>query len=86
MKTKAFIISIIIILVVIGAVYYYYKFVREAEGGIEIKMPELDVGIDVGSEVGKAVVNPLAEMPVVNPLEDVANPFRDSYQNPFAEE
>lgn len=34
-------------------------------------------------DFSQAVKNPVEEMPSVNPYEDVKNPFKESYINPF---
>ena len=43
---------------------------------------EFSIGLDV-SGIGKGTENVLKNMPIVNPLEKLANPFRDAYKNPF---
>lgn len=38
---------------------------------------------EINVDVSEAVKNPVEEMPSVNPYENVKNPFKDSYKNPF---
>lgn len=47
---------------------------------IEVGGVEMGVGVEI--DVGAATENPV-DIPSTNPLKDVANPFRDSYKNPF---
>ena len=90
MSKKAIIISIIIIAIVLVAIFgvYYISKWRKAKEqtgkgleGLDIGV-DLNVGVDVG-EIGKGTENVLKNMPATNPLEEVANPFRDAYKNPF---
>lgn len=85
MSTKTLIIIIVIILAAALAVYFsgLYKKLLPGEKAEERGMPQFQFSPDVGGQVGKATGNPLAEMPSTNPLEQVANPFEDSYHNPF---
>lgn len=50
-------------------------------------VPSFGQGINVGEalSVGEGIINPLENAPSVNPLEDVKNPFKDSYKNPFSQ-
>jgi len=41
-----------------------------------------NVNVDL-SGIGAATENPLKNMPTTNSLENVANPYRDPYKNPF---
>lgn len=48
----------------------------------------LAVGKEIGraasqTEAGTAVQNPLEQMPSTNPFEEVVNPFKELYKNPF---
>lgn len=94
MPKKILIIIIVAVLIVGGVVYYYIirpglveKLAPAEEERAEEKMPMVEIGgvemgVGVEVDIGKATENPV-EIPSTNPLEDVANPFRDSYKNPF---
>ena len=80
MQIKSIIIFIIAV-VVAGAGAYYLGY-NKGYG----------VGFDSGKEVGMAaaktgagaaVTNPLEGLPETNPFEEVVNPFKDLYKNPF---
>lgn len=38
---------------------------------------------EINVDVSEAVKNPVEEMPSANPYENVKNPFKDTYKNPF---
>lgn len=81
------IIVIVAILVAVAGVYYIYKAKKTKEEAKD-KFPKVEVGVDFNigvdvSGVGQGTENVLKNMPPTNPLEDVANPFRDAYKNPF---
>ncbi len=86
-----FVVVVAVILVAASGGYYISKEKKAKEGEKEGAKKELqdvgigvdfNIGVDVG-DIGKATENPLKNMPSTNPLEEVANPFRDSYKNPF---
>ena len=74
MKPKIVIIIFIVILLLGAAVFFIFF-----KGGPGEKY---GIGIDL-SGLGKMTENALKNMPFTNPLERVANPFRDAYKNPF---
>lgn len=74
MKLKIVIIIFIVILL-LAAVVYFIFFKEGAQG-------KYGIGIDL-SGIGEGTENALENMPSTNPLEEVANPFRDAYKNPF---
>ena len=87
MNKKAIIIFIIVIVVLVAifVVYFIYgeKWLKKgAKGGLQGFGIDFNIGIDV-SGVGKGTENALKNMPLINPLEGVVNPFRDAYKNPF---
>lgn len=70
-------------------VYYISKSkVEKPEevGQKEFQIPDVgadfNIGVNAGN-IGEATENPLKNMPSTSPLEEVANPYRDSYKNPF---
>lgn len=69
------ILIVIILLAVAVVVYWNYRKQTEEKGPGGVVVPSV--------EMGKAVENPLEEMPVFNPYEEVANPFTEIYKNPF---
>lgn len=94
MKT-GFLIGIIIFLVAVAGLVFYLnsqkgfralpkeeaKRAAEATGEIKEKAPT--TSLEKALEGVGVEGNPLEEIPSTNPFEDVPNPFRDSYQNPF---
>lgn len=80
MKSKIVIIIFIVVLL-LGAAVYLVFFRGGAKGKYGIGI-DFNVGIDL-SGLGKMTENALKNMPLTNPLEEVANPFRDAYKNPF---
>jgi len=84
-KTIVFFIIVIAVLVAIFAVYFIYGeewLKEEMKKGLQGFGVDFNIGIDV-SGVGKGTENALKNMPLINPLEGVVNPFRDAYKNPF---
>ncbi len=84
-KKTIFFIIVIAVLVAIFAVYFLYgeKWLKEGmKKGLQGFGIDFNIGVDV-SGVGKGTENALKNMPSTNPLEGVANPFRDAYKNPF---
>lgn len=84
-KKLLIIISAIIAITLIGGTAIYLNYKKEA-----IKkrfMPTLLKwsGSGTSLDIGDATANPLENMPSVNPYEKTANPFKDSYKNPFAQ-
>lgn len=75
MKKIILVILIIVVIIVVLAVIYLWPNLlpKEEKGGV--KLPQV--------EVGKAVENPLEGMPSANPYEEVVNPFKEAYKNPF---
>lgn len=87
MSKKVIIIFIIVIVVLVAifAVYFIYgdKWLKKgAEKWLQGFNVDFNIGIDV-SGIGKGTENALKNMPSINPLEGVVNPFRDAYKNPF---
>ena len=86
-KKTIIIFIIAAILVATAGVYCIYQWKKPKEEAKD-KFPKVDIGVDFNigvdvSGVGKGTENALKNMPPTNPLEDVANPFRDAYKNPF---
>lgn len=81
MSKKIIIIFIIIIIAILVAIAGVYYIPKEKKPKIDIGV-DFNIGVDV-SGVGKGTENALKNMPPTNPLEEVANPFRDAYKNPF---
>ena len=85
MSGKILVIIIIIILISAGVAYcgfYYYEKGSAQpieESAVKFELPQLDAG----ETAAQGTVNALENMPSVNPMEDVANPFEDTYVNPF---
>ena len=88
-KNKKIIIILIIvaILLVIAGIYYFSRGEKPKEETkdqlqkVDVSV-DFNIGVDVG-DVGKGTESALKNMPSTNPLEEVANPFRDAYKNPF---
>lgn len=63
------------------------NFNQAAEEKAEEKSDEDDFVLgsapEINVDVSEAVKNPVEEMPSANPYENVKNPFKDSYKNPF---
>lgn len=66
---------------VVAAGVYYFSYQKG-----------FSVGFQAGKEAGRAaaqvkpgevVSNPLEKMPSTNPFEEVINPFKELYKNPF---
>ena len=76
MQTKL-IVVFIIVLAVAGVGAYYFGYQRGYEAGKEFGMAAAKTG------AGAAVTNPLEKLPETNPFQEVVNPFKDLYQNPF---
>lgn len=74
MNKKTCIIFVVILLVVALGVYYCSYQIGYKKG--------FAAGIQKGS-VFSGVGNPLENMPSINPLEGVVNPFKEGYKNPF---
>lgn len=86
LKNKIILIVVIILLVIAGV--YYFSRREKSKDEAEDLSQKVDAGInyDVDAnvgDVGKGTENALKNMPATNPLEEVANPFRDAYKNPF---
>lgn len=80
MKKSSLIVVAAIILIIAVFLLYLVVFKGGKFGqGIRSKY---GIGIDFGG-IGKGTENVLENMPATNPLENVANPFRDTYKNPF---
>ena len=80
MKPKIVIIIFIVILLLAAGVYFiFFRGGAKGKYGIGI---DFNIGIDLRG-LGKMTENALKNMPLTNPLEKVANPFRDAYKNPF---
>ena len=83
MRKKTVFILAIIILVFVAAAGVYYGILRKGKGSQQfIKGVGFDIGTDIG-DIGEVTANAFKNMPSVNPLEKVVNPFRDLYKNPF---
>lgn len=88
MKNKKVIIVSIIaaVLLATAGVYFFSKSEKPKEEAKE-QPQKVDTGIDYtgvdAGNVGQGAESVLKNMPSTNPLEDVANPFRDAYKNPF---
>lgn len=74
-------IILIVTVLVVGVGVYYFSYQKGYK-----------VGYEAGKEIGKAaakteagavVENPLEQMPSANPFEEVVNPFKELYKNPF---
>lgn len=76
MKTKSLIIFIALLLLAAGGAYYF-GWQRGYDVGKEVGISAAKAG------AGAAVTNPLEKLPETNPFQDVVNPFKDLYQNPF---
>ncbi len=90
MNRKFLIIFIVVVAVILVAASggYYISKDKKAKEGKKKEIQDIGMGVDFNigvdvSDIGKATENPLKNMPSTNPLEEVANPFRDSYKNPF---
>ncbi len=88
-KNKKIIIILIIvaILLVIAGVYYFSRGEKPKEETKDQPQKvdegaDFNIGVDAGN-VGQGTESALKNMPSANPLEEVANPFRDAYKNPF---
>ena len=80
MKSKIVIIIFIVILLLAAGVYFiFFRGGAKGKYGAGI---DFNVGVDL-SGIGEGTENALENMPSTNPLEGVANPFRDTYKNPF---
>ena len=83
--------STLAVVVVAGALAFYFVAQKNTvqQPTQQKRTEEKDssvsaVGNTLGvQDIGQATDNPLEDMPSTNPLEDVANPFRDAYKNPF---
>ena len=85
MKSKVVVIIFIVILLLAAGVYFIFFKERKPEEGARGEYGggiNFNIGIDV-SGIGEGTENALENMPPTNPLEGVANPFRDTYKNPF---
>ncbi len=88
-KNKKVIIILIIaaILSAIAGVYYFSRGEKPKEETkdqlqkVDVSV-DFNIGVDV-SNIGKGTESALKNMPATNPLEEVENPFRDAYKNPF---
>ena len=76
MDKKTLIIFIVVVLVVAAGVYYF-GFQKGYKLGIETGRTAAQ------TSAGAAVTNPLEKMPETNPFEQVVNPFKELYKNPF---
>ena len=76
-------ISVLVCLLIAGVVFYYLKVKPTTNGTLQEALNKASTLPDVGAD--KIIGNPLDEVPSTNPMEKVANPFEDSYKNPFAE-
>ena len=91
MNKKILFVSILAVVVVAGALAFYFVAQKNTvqQPTQQKRTEEKDsnvsaVGNTLGvQDIGQATDNPLQDMPSTNPLEDVANPFRDAYKNPF---
>ncbi len=90
--TIVIVIFIVVALVAVGTIYVISQS-KKPKGAVgeELKKEkppekkasnEYSTGVNLGG-VGQGTENPLKDMPVANPLENVANPYRDPYKNPF---
>lgn len=83
--------AVLILMAAIGAsIYYWLQYYQKpkAEPAKESAVPapsleETGKTEGLGGQVGKAITNPLENMPSVNPIEKVVNPFEEPYKNPF---
>lgn len=89
-KFLIILIAIAVVLIAASAVYFVSKGNKSGkEANITrpspspILSPTPASSPDVNDNIGSATENPLENMPAANPMENVANPFRDSYKNPF---
>lgn len=91
LKNKKVIIVSIIAVVLLATAGVYYLFIYKGEKskeGVKDRLQKVDVGVDFNigvdaGNVGQGAESVLKNMPATNPLEEVANPFRDAYKNPF---
>lgn len=86
-KAIIIILIIIIVLAVGGAAYYFLCYEKETPEGpaastVTPKVPEIGK-VAPSVELGGGAENPLKDMPSTNPMENVKNPFKESYKNPF---
>lgn len=81
--------GLFVILISAGIVLIAGVYVLSYQSGFQ---KGYKTGYDKGKEVGRAaaqtkpgeaVKNPLEEMPSTNPFEQVVNPFKELYKNPF---
>lgn len=67
----------IVVLALAAAGAYYFGYQRGYDAGKE-------VGIAAAkTEAEATVTSPLEKIPETNPFEQVVNPFKDLYKNPF---
>lgn len=84
-KVLALVIIIVVILAGIAyyGLYYYEKSKLTVEESpiesVEFELPQLNVG----EMAAQGTSNALENMPSVNPMEGVVNPFEDTNVNPF---
>lgn len=82
-KIAIIIIVIVAVVAIIAASYLIVSGLRKKGAQTpKLNLGGAGTGVELG-DIGKATANPLENMPATNPLENVANPFRDSYKNPF---
>ena len=76
MDKKSLIIFIVVVLVVAGGCYFF-GYRQGYKLGVETGR------MAAGTSAGAVVTNPLEKMPETNPFQQVVNPFKDLYKNPF---
>lgn len=84
-KTAIVAIVLIVLAIFVVGIYYFlnnkvevespvYDFSSTEITEIENLAPEIDIGF---------TENPLADIPQINPLDNIPNPFDDDFVNPF---
>lgn len=88
-KIKAIILIVLVVcLLSAGGIFYYFNNTKQnRQKTLEDGLQEaFDKAIGLPEEAMDEIIdNPMENAPSVNPLEKVANPFDDSYKNPFAD-
>jgi len=71
---------IVVIIIIAGAIYWYWQKEFSPSGPTSADIPSLEGVVDLSE--GIAPADPTEGIPDLNPA-TAANPFEDTYQNPF---